>query len=83
MPSPIGDRYERFPLDSDFQDTDPSGNVFLKASHWEGNTLTTVARDTAGKKADNVTMRRIDDAGRLIQTTTQGGVSFERVYERK
>ena len=60
-----------------------SGNVFLKSSGWVGDVLTTVSRDPTGEKEDNVTLRRIDEAGQLIQTTSQGGVSFERIFERK
>ena len=84
MPSPVGERLERFALDEDIPDTDPvSGQLFLKRTHVEGATLHTVARDAAGKKADFVTTRYIDEGGRLIQTTSHGPASFERVFVRK
>ena len=65
-------------------DADPvSGAPFAKRSWWEGGTLHTAARDVAGKKPDFVTTRRIDDGGQLVQTTTHGPVSFERVFVRR
>ena len=84
MPSPIGERLETFPLDKEVTDADPtSGAPFYKRSYWEGDTLHTVARDPKGKKDDFVTLRRLDEAGQLIQTNKHGGVQFERIFARK
>ena len=62
-----------------------SGTPFIKVSSWEGDskTLRTVARDTTGKKADFVSLRRINVDDCLIQTNSHGAVSMERVFVRK
>ena len=84
MPSPVGERLEVFSLDEEMPDTDPvSGSKFMKRTYCEGNVLHTVARDVAGKKADFVTLRRVDEQGRLIQTNSHGPVTFERIFVRK
>ena len=84
MPSPIGERLERFPLDADVADADPiTGAPWRKRSSWSGGVLTTVASDVAGAQEDIVTSRYIDDEGRLIQTTRHGSASFVRVFARR
>ena len=92
MPSPIGERLERFPLDMEVIDTDPSGNVFIKRSWWDDRTLVTRAVDQAGKKADFLTRRYFEEAKlsgggeggtRLVQHTVHDGVEFTRWFERK
>ena len=60
-----------------------SGDPFVKRSQWEGANLRTVAKDVKGKKADFVTVRRIDEHGHLIQTNWHGSAQFERVFARK
>ena len=45
--------------------------------------LRTVARDTTGKKADFVSLRRLNVDDCLIQTNSHGAVSMERVFVRK
>ena len=59
-----------------------NGAPFMKRSWWEVDTLTTVARDLHGKKADFVTKRLINAAGQLVQTNLHGPVSFTRVFTR-
>ena len=83
MPSPIGERLELLPLHQEVIDVDPAGNEFIKTSWWEGSTLVTVARDKAGTTADTITRRSIRrDDGALVQTNTNAGISFERVFHR-
>ena len=83
MPSPIGERLELLPLHQEVIDVDPAGNEFIKTSRWEGSTLVTVARDMAGTTADTITRRSIRrDDGALVQTNTNAGISFERVFNR-
>lgn len=83
MPSPIGERLERFPLDEEVPKPDPDGKVFLERSWWEGDTFTSCAVDPSGKKADTVTTRRVNESGNLIQRTENGGFYYERTYERR
>jgi len=85
MPSPIGERLELLPLHQEVIDVDPDGNDFIKTSWWEGSTLVTVARarDKARRTADTITRRSIRrDDGALVQTATNAGISYERVFHR-
>ena len=82
-PTPIGDRFERFPMGEVLTDTDPSGNQLSVESHWsELGCLVTVAKPVDEKKTPFVTSRFIRD-GELIQETTHDGLSFRRVFQRK
>mmetsp|Transcript_13435 Transcript_13435/g.34431 ORF Transcript_13435/g.34431 Transcript_13435/m.34431 type:complete len:488 (+) Transcript_13435:79-1542(+) len=84
MPSPIGERLELLPINQEVIDVDPSGNEFVKMSAWDGPMLRTVAKDKAGKTADTTTTRVIRESdGALIQTNSNAGFSFERVFTRK
>ena len=85
MPSPIGERLERLPIDQEVIDIDPSGNTFVKVSSWDGTALVTVARDASGKPPEVVTRRVIRDDGCLVQTSTASGgkVCFQRVFHPK
>ena len=92
MPSPIGERLERLPIDQEVIDIDPSGNTFVKVSSWDGTALVTVARDASGKApevvtnlTEVVTRRVIRDDGCLVQTSTASGgkVCFQRVFHPK
>ena len=83
MPSPIGERLERFPLDAEEQDTDPYGKTFYKRTWWEGSVLTQSATYPNGKTAETLTTRQIDADGHLVQRTTNSGVTFERIFQRK
>ena len=84
MSTPIGDRLERFPLDSEVEDVDPvNGTAFVKRSFWEDGTLVTTARDPSGKKADFVTKRFVNEKGQLVQINEHGGVSMQRILVMK
>lgn len=84
MSTPIGDRLERFPLDSEVQDVDPvNGNTFIKRFFWESATLVSVARDPSGKTPDFVTKRRLNPKGQLVQINEHAGVAMERTLVRK
>ena len=83
MSTPIGDRLERFPLDSEVEEIDPlNGNVFVKRSFWEDGTLVTTARDPSGKKADFVTKRFVNVKEQLVQVNEYGTVSMQRILVR-
>jgi hypothetical protein len=83
MASPIGERLELLPIDTEVIDTDPTGKQFVKLSRWEGGDLVTTATDVRGQTADFVTRRHVARDGTMVQTTAHEGVSFERVFVRK
>lgn len=69
MPTPMGERVEKLPIDTEVVDRDPLGNEFIKHSYWDGSVLVTLAQDRRGKLADVRTTRAICD-GALVQRSS-------------
>ncbi|KAL1510299.1 hypothetical protein AB1Y20_006619 [Prymnesium parvum] len=84
MPSPLGDRLERFPTDASLIDSDLDGNEFLKTTAWEGGVLlTTAVKRNGPTKKPYITKRWIDGDGKLQQVNEHDGVSMQRTFVLK
>uniref|UniRef100_A0A7S3EUA4 Cytosolic fatty-acid binding proteins domain-containing protein n=1 Tax=Haptolina ericina TaxID=156174 RepID=A0A7S3EUA4_9EUKA len=83
MPSPLGDRLERFPTNVEAFDSDLDGNEFVKTSAFtDGQLVTTAVRRNAPSKPPFITRRWITPTGQLTQVNEHEGVSMTRVFTK-